>query len=90
MASTSRKTSVGVVFGGRSTEHEVSRNSGRAIMAEIDTRKYDVHPLLITKSGAWIVLPGPDAPPEDARKFSSPAPRAENPLNTPGRMSLSR
>ena len=68
MASTPRKTSVGVVFGGRSTEHEVSRNSGRAIMAELDPRKYDVHPILITKSGAWIVLPGPDAPPEDGEE----------------------
>ena len=65
MASASRKTSVGVVFGGRSTEHEVSRNSGRAIMAELDSGKYDVHPILITRSGAWFALPAPDAP-EDA------------------------
>ena len=59
MASASRKTSVGVVFGGRSTEHEVSRNSGRAIMAELDKEKYDVHPILITKPGGWIALPDP-------------------------------
>ena len=39
-----------------------------AIMAELDPRKYDVHPILITKSGAWIVLPGPDAPPEDGEE----------------------
>lgn len=65
MASASRKTSVGVVFGGRSTEHEVSCNSGRAIMAELDGEKYDVHPILITKSGSWIALPHPDASPED-------------------------
>ncbi len=65
MASASRKTSVGVVFGGRSTEHEVSRNSGRAIMAELDSGKYDVHPILITRSGTWLALPAPDAP-EDA------------------------
>lgn len=65
MASRAGKTSVGVVFGGRSTEHEVSRNSGRAIMAELDPEKYDVHPILITKSGRWIALPAPDAP-EDA------------------------
>ena len=68
MASTPRKTSVGVVFGGRSTEHEVSRNSGRAIMAELDSRKYEVHPILITKSGGWIALPDPDAPLEDGRE----------------------
>ena len=68
MASASRKTSVGVVFGGRSTEHEVSRNSGRAIMAELDKEKYEVHPILITKPGGWIALPDPDAPPEDGRE----------------------
>lgn len=68
MASASSNTSVGVVFGGRSTEHEVSRNSGRAIMAELDSGKYDVHPLLITKSGGWIALPHPDAPQDEGRE----------------------
>ena len=68
MASAPPKTSVGVVFGGRSTEHEVSRNSGKAIMAELDIGKYDVHPLLITKSGAWIALPDPDASADDGQE----------------------
>lgn len=80
MASQPRKTSVGVVFGGRSTEHEVSRNSGRAIMAELDSEKYEVHPILITKSGGWIVLPDPDAPPEDGLEVLFSGTPNERPL----------
>ena len=68
MASESSKTSVGVLFGGRSTEHEVSCHSGRAIMGELDTGKYDVLPILITKSGAWVALPAPAAPKEDGEE----------------------
>ena len=85
MASPSRKTSVGVVFGGRSTEHEVSRNSGRAIMAELDPEKYDVHPLLITKSGAWIALPAPDAPPDDGEEVLFSGTPNGRPLRYAGR-----
>lgn len=80
MASASRKTSVGVVFGGRSTEHEVSRNSGRAIMAELDAEKYDVHPILITKPGAWFLLPGPDAPQDEGREVLFSGTPREAPL----------
>ena len=85
MATAYSKTSVGVVFGGRSTEHEVSRNSGRAIMAELDAGKYDVHPLLITKSGAWIALPDPDAPPEDGEEVLFSGTPNGRPLRYAGR-----
>ena len=84
MASASSKTSVGVVFGGRSTEHEVSRNSGRAIMAELDSGKYDVHPLLITKSGRWIALPAPDAPQDEGREVLFSGTPDEAPLRYAG------
>ena len=80
MASRAGKTSVGVVFGGRSTEHEVSRNSGRSIMAELDPGKYDVHPILITRSGAWLALPAPEAPPEDGREVLFSGTPGEAPL----------
>lgn len=49
-----RKIRVGIVFGGRSGEHEVSLTSARGIMQAIDTEKYDVVPIGITKSGRWI------------------------------------
>ncbi|MGH9482829.1 MAG: D-alanine--D-alanine ligase family protein, partial [Terriglobales bacterium] len=47
------KTRVGVLFGGRSGEHEVSRVSARAVMAALDRKKYHVTPILITRTGDW-------------------------------------
>jgi D-alanine-D-alanine ligase len=53
-----RPISVGVIFGGRSGEHEVSLMSARSILAVLDTRKYSVAQIGITPSGAWVT--GPD------------------------------
>jgi len=49
------RINVGVLFGGRSGEHEVSLASARSIMENIDRHKYDVVPIGITKEGEWIV-----------------------------------
>ena len=49
-----KKLRVGVIFGGRSGEHEVSIRSARAIVEAIDRRKYDVVPIGITKEGKWL------------------------------------
>ena len=46
-----RKLRVGVVFGGRSGEHEVSLASARSIMAVIDRDKYEIVPIGITHDG---------------------------------------
>src|SRR5207249_12133090 len=46
---------VGVIFGGRSGEHEVSLASARSILENIDRDKYDVVPIGITKQGRWLV-----------------------------------
>jgi D-alanine-D-alanine ligase len=51
-----RKLRIGVVFGGRSGEHEVSVASARAVLAAIDRSQYDVVPIAIARSGQW--LPG--------------------------------
>lgn len=48
------KLCVGVAFGGRSGEHEVSVRSARAVIAALDREKYDVVPLAITKAGRWL------------------------------------
>lgn len=50
-----RKIRVGVVFGGRSAEHEVSLQSAKNVMEAIDKKKYEVVPIGITKSGQWIL-----------------------------------
>ncbi len=48
------KTSIGVFFGGRSTEHEISVISASQAMHAIDREKYDVTPIYITKEGRWF------------------------------------
>ncbi len=47
------KTNIGVFFGGRSTEHEISVISASQAMAAIDRGRYDVTPIYITKQGRW-------------------------------------
>ncbi|MCM1504314.1 MAG: D-alanine--D-alanine ligase [Muribaculum sp.] len=47
------KTNIGVFFGGRSTEHEISVISASQAMHAIDRDKYDVTPIYITKQGRW-------------------------------------
>jgi len=49
-----KKLRVGVIFGGRSGEHEVSIRSARAIIGAIDRKKFDVVPIAITKEGKWL------------------------------------
>jgi D-alanine-D-alanine ligase len=53
------KTRVGVIFGGRSGEHEVSLASARSVMDAIDKKKYEVVPIGITKDGRWIASGDP-------------------------------
>ncbi len=49
-----KKLRVGVIFGGRSGEHEVSIRSALAIVEAIDRKKFDVVPIAITKEGKWL------------------------------------
>ncbi|MCB0000292.1 MAG: D-alanine--D-alanine ligase, partial [Anaerolineales bacterium] len=49
-----RKIKVGILFGGRSGEHEVSLRSAASVMAALDREKYEVVPIGITKNGRWL------------------------------------
>src|SRR5215831_14375501 len=48
------KLRVGVLFGGRSGEHEVSLLSAASVLNAIDKEKYEVVPIGITKDGRWL------------------------------------
>ena len=48
------KTNIGVFFGGRSTEHEISVISANQAINAINRDKYDVTPIYITKEGRWF------------------------------------
>src|SRR3954468_18701547 len=49
-----KKLRIGVIFGGRSGEHEVSIRSARSVIEAIDKSKYEVVPVAITKEGNWL------------------------------------
>jgi D-alanine-D-alanine ligase len=50
-----KKTRIGLVFGGRSGEHEVSLASAESVMANMDRDKYEIVPIGITKEGSWLL-----------------------------------
>ena len=49
-----KKIRVGIIFGGKSGEHEVSYCSAVSIIEAIDKEKYEIVPIGITKKGKWI------------------------------------
>ena len=48
-----RKLKVGVIFGGVSSEHDVSKVSGTSVIKNLNKKKYDIIPLYIGKNGKW-------------------------------------
>ena len=45
---------VGVVYGGMSTEHDVSLVSGKNVIDNLDKSKYEIYEMKITKDGKWL------------------------------------
>jgi len=92
-----KRLRVGILFGGRSGEHEVSLLSAASILNAIDKKKYEVVPIGITKQGRWLtdlhaehLLQGqPKSASANAGEHPSEAPeehhrRAGDPEATPG------
>ena len=67
-----KKLRIGILFGGRSGEHEVSLLSAASILKAIDKKKYDVVPIGITKQGRWVTA-------HDAQALLAGKPAPENP-----------
>ena len=78
-----KKLRVGILFGGRSGEHEVSLKSAASILKAIDRKKFQVVPIGITKTGLWLtgesakaLLAGTPIPAASASIASESAPAA--------------
>ena len=54
------KMNVCVLFGGMSPEHEVSLRSAESVLRNMDSEKYNIFPVGITKDGQWILYRGGD------------------------------
>jgi D-alanine-D-alanine ligase len=50
----SERLRVAVLFGGKSSEHEVSLASARSIIGALDPQRYDILPVGITRAGKWL------------------------------------
>jgi D-alanine-D-alanine ligase len=93
------KLRVGILFGGRSGEHEVSLLSAASVLNAIDKTKYEVVPIGITKDGRWLtaehaerLLKGKndDDACEGTRTTQATQLRAGDPEATPGAAVLAR
>ena len=85
------KLRVGILFGGRSGEHEVSLLSAASVLNAIDKTKYEVVPIGITKDGRWLtaehaerLLKGKIEEGGSARATHATQLRAGDPEATPG------
>lgn len=47
------KIKLGVIFGGQSTEHDVSIVSGSSVIKNLNKEKYEIYPIYISKDGVW-------------------------------------
>src|SRR5271154_103919 len=54
MTTGKKRLRIGILFGGRSGEHEVSLLSAASVIQALDPEKYDVVPIGITKDGRWL------------------------------------
>jgi D-alanine-D-alanine ligase len=64
---------VGVVYGGRSGEHEISLRSAATVIGALDPRRFEVVPIAITKDGRWLTGPDSLRLLEEAQRVLAPA-----------------
>jgi len=79
-----RKLRVGVLFGGRSGEHEVSLLSAASILQAIDPDKFDVTPIGITREGRWLAAADARGLLQGDKSAIARRLRAGDPKTTPG------
>jgi D-alanine-D-alanine ligase len=79
-----KKLRVGILFGGRSGEHEVSLLSAASILKAIDRNRFDVVPIGITKAGRWLAAADATGLLEGGQSTGARKLRAGDPAATPG------
>ena len=85
-----KKLRVGILFGGRSGEHEVSLLSAASVLHAIDKNKYEVVPIGITKDGRWLTAEHAENLLQGKIVLESRQLRAGDPNTTPAAAVLAR
>ena len=85
------KLKVGVIFGGRSGEHEVSLVSASSVIEALDKQKYDIVPIGITPEGRWVSsgnalahLKGKTGVESEPERFLVPEPQRQSLVSVAG------
>jgi D-alanine-D-alanine ligase len=74
------KTKLGLLYGGKSAEHNVSLQTALAVIKALDLEKFDINPIYITEEGKWVKGPQLSAPAEDVQQLAFPDEGAMSPL----------
>ena len=61
------KTKLGLLYGGKSAEHQVSLRTALAVIQALDHQKFDIHPIYISEEGEWFKGPQLDGPVDDIK-----------------------
>lgn len=63
------KIKIGLLYGGKSAEHEVSMQTAKAVIKALDVDKFDIYPIHISKDGEWNKGPKLTGPVENVSKL---------------------
>ena len=63
------KTKLGLLYGGKSAEHQVSLQTALAVIRALDLEKFEIHPIYINVEGEWIKGPQLTAPVENVKSL---------------------
>ncbi|MBS4205308.1 D-alanine--D-alanine ligase [Lederbergia citrea] len=63
------KINICLLYGGKSAEHEVSLQTAKAVIQALDTNKFAIHPIFISKEGNWIKGPELSGPVENVKEL---------------------
>jgi len=75
-----KKLRIGVIYGGRSSEHEVSLASAASVIANLDRQRYDPIPIRIDRDGRWSIA---DRPPSTTAASAVITRARQEPARTP-------
>ncbi|MGG5254722.1 D-alanine--D-alanine ligase [Neobacillus sp. SM06] len=63
------KTKLGLLYGGKSAEHQVSLQTALAVIKALDLKKFEVYPIYITTAGQWIKGPQLQSPVQSVQQL---------------------